>query len=156
MPVNRQTDPDGLTIKQRAFVHAYCGPAQGNGALAAKMAGYKGSASSHKNAANKLVNHPLVSAAIRAFADKVEDESVMPARERQQWLTALVRGEIGESVMVEDQVVEVPARIKDRLTACDQLNKMQGVYTERREVDHRGASVTFVYEDNGRGPAPKG
>jgi len=44
---------------------------------------------------------------------------------------------------------------KDRIKAIEVLGKMQGDFIERREVEHRGAAVSFVFEDNGRGPAPQ-
>jgi phage terminase small subunit len=46
VPVKPETDDDpwgddGLTVRQRAFVEAYMGPASGNGKRAAEMAGYR-------------------------------------------------------------------------------------------------------------------
>lgn len=148
---SKATDPDGLTIKQRAFVQAYVGKANGNGFKAAKLAGYSGSDATLKNAAHKLLKIPKVAAALRGFAAKVEDASVMDARERQRWLTKLVRGEVTEPIMIEGAAFELPARLRDRLVACDQLNKMTGVYSEKREHEHKGLAEVRVYlPSNGR------
>jgi phage terminase small subunit len=140
MPVNRQTDPDGLTIKQRAFVHAYCGEAQGNGTRAAKLAGYAGDVNTLKNIANKLINHELVVKAIRSFADKVDDSAVVSVIEAKRILSEIAR--------------DTDQETKDRIAAIDKLLKSGGAYIEKREVEHKGAAVSFVFEDNGRGPRP--
>lgn len=148
---SKATDPDGLTIKQRAFVQAYVGKANGNGFLAAKMAGYSGNDATLKNYAYKLLQIPKVAAALRGFAAKVEDASVMDARERQQWLTRMVRGQVTEPTVIDGESHELPARLRDRLVACDQLNKMTGVYTEKREHEHKGLAEVRVYlPSNGR------
>lgn len=47
------------------------------------------------------------------------------------------------------------AEHKDRIAAIDKLLKTHGAYTEKREVEHKGAAVSFVFEDNGRGPKPQ-
>lgn len=139
---SKATDPDGLTIKQRAFVQAYVGKANGNGFQAAKMAGYSGNDATVKNYAYKLLQIPKVAAALRGFAAKVEDATVLSVIEVKRILSDIARNPKAED--------------KDRIAAADKLLKSGGAYSINHNVDVKSAAVKFVFEDNGRGPAPKG
>lgn len=142
MPVDRPTDPDGLTIKQRAFVHAYVGKAQGNGIQACKLAGYKGSDKTLKALAHKQINHPLICKAIRAHADAASDDAVATSKEVLQRLTSILR--------------DKDADPKDVIASGQVILKVNGAFITKHEVDVKAAAVKFVFEDNGRGPALKG
>lgn len=137
---SKATDPDGLTIKQRAFVQAYVGKANGNGFQAAKMAGYSGNDATVKNYAYKLLQIPKVAAALRGFAAKVEDESIVDVAEAKRILSDIARDDMQE--------------VKDRISALDKLLKSGGAYVINLNADVKSAAVKFVFEDNGRGPAP--
>lgn len=141
----------GLTEKQRRFVEAYTGPAQGNGTRAAALAGYSGDEKALSVAAARALGNARVRDAIAEMTAVVRKAAIMTAEERQTWLTAVVNGEVPDSVLVDGVPMEAPARLKDRLTAAEQLSKMQGSYTEKREVHHDGATVTLYVPDNGRG-----
>lgn len=137
MPVDRPTDPDGLTIKQRAFVHAYVGKAQGNGIQACKLAGYKGSDKTLKALAHKQINHPLISQAILKFALATQSEAVLTVTEAKEILSAIAR--------------DTDEEAKDRIAAIDKLLKSGGAYVFKHEVDHKGAAEVHVYlPSNGR------
>ena len=64
---------------------------------------------------------------------------IATAEEVLEYLTGVQRGEIGEKVPVTGadgvtELVEVPARIKERTRAAELLGKRYGLFTERIEV----------------------
>lgn len=66
-----------LTPKQRRFVDAYLGPAQGKALEAARLAGYSGTPNSLSVQAHDNLNNPKIQAAIRArvsFAAMSQEE----------------------------------------------------------------------------------
>lgn len=139
-----------LTEKQRRFVEAYTGPAKGNATAAARMAGYSGDDRALAVRGAETVRNRKVVDAIAALTASLRQAAIMTAEERQTWLTRVVQGEVPDVVMVDGVPMEAPARLKERLTASEQLSKMQGSYIEKREVKHDGAQVTFYVPDNGR------
>lgn len=132
--------PQKLTsaqFKVQAFVEAYAGEAEGNGAKAAEIAGYaKGN--SAKVTASRLLKRADVRAAIAnrqqeianaaAIADAVRREqdeekrhaSIADAAERREVL----------STMLRDAAYNPAARVK----AADVLNKMDGLYVTKLGV----------------------
>lgn len=79
----------GLTVKQRLFVEAYTGPAQGNATEAARIAGYKGNDVTLAVVGSENLRKPQVCDAIQKAAPKVEP--VADREERMAWLSAIVR-----------------------------------------------------------------
>lgn len=69
--------------------------------------------------------------------DELAKQSIMTAQERLIYLTELVKDIKGEKVMevVNGEVREytAPASIKNKLSAIDIMNKMQGEYTTKIE-----------------------
>lgn len=134
-----------LTPKQQAFVDAFRGKAKGNGTQAARLAGYSGTDAALAVAASRLIRDPKIAAAIKAGTQQKR------AGERRAAIADVNRcheilTRIAEGKKTKDA---------DRIQAVDKLLKSQGAYIEKREVEHKGATVSFVFEDNGRGPAPK-
>jgi phage terminase small subunit len=131
-----------LTEKQRRFVEAYSGPAAGNAAEAAKMAGYRAkNAHGYAVAGNDLLTNPDIRVAIQELSEQTRRASIADVTECKEILTKLARGEEIEP--------------KDRIAAVDKLLKCSGAYLERQEVTVTAASVQFVYPDNGRVPPPE-
>lgn len=124
-----------LTSKQQRFVDAFTGPALGNATEAARMAGYRGGERACSARGAECLANELVKAAIEERTAAVRSEAVMSSYERQVWLTKVMRGETdGDS----------KPGWRERLSACDQLNKMQGSYTEKREITHSGGGVLRI------------
>lgn len=96
------------TFRQRRFVAAYTGEARGNGALAARLAGY--AASSAAVEASRLLRNAHVSRAIQEAGGVAND--LATAEEAKCYVSTLLRDE------------RQPASI--RLRACEVLAKMQG------------------------------
>lgn len=121
---------DGLTMRQRLFVVAFVGEAQGRPGQAAKLAGYKGSSHNLAVQAHKLRKNPKIQAAIEAaFAD---DPRVATKHERVAFLTSVMRGEGGE-------------RTRDRLAAAEQLAKISGDHvTKVAQTDASGNDLAAL------------
>ena len=73
----------------------------------------------------------------RELQDELAKASIMTAQERLIYLTELVKDIKGEKVMevVDGEVREytAPASVKNKLSAIDIMNKMQGEYTTKIE-----------------------
>lgn len=143
------------TERQRRFAESFTGPAMGNGTEAARLAGYKGSDNVLAVQASANLRNPKVVALIEEMNATIRSAAIMTAEERQRWLTKVVRGEETDTAIVEGESVTVPASLRMKLLASEQLNKMQG--SENLNLNAGGApvSVTFTFPADGRGPAPK-
>src|SRR5689334_12942658 len=97
----------GLSERERRFVEAYMGEAAGNGTKAAILAGYSKKAA--RGQAARLLTKAHI---IEAIQDRtVHDKSVADRQERQEFLSAVMRGENGYK--------DTP--IRDRVKAADLL-----------------------------------
>lgn len=106
-----------LTELQAAFCHELI---KGKSAAeAARDAGY--SASYADRQAKQLLENPRVSAYLDELRTEVKSESILSARELQEWWSKLVKG------------LEAEAKIQERLKASELLGKSQGVFVERQE-----------------------
>lgn len=81
---------DELTPRQKKFVDFYCG----NGADAARQAGYKGDVYALSVTANKLLKIAKVAAAIAAREKKENQPKIATRQERQAFWTAIMKGEL--------------------------------------------------------------
>ena len=97
-----------LTEKQRRFVEAYMGAAAGNGAEAARQAGYKGNDATLRVVAAENLAKPNVRAAIEERRTARPD--IATREERQAFWSAVMRGQEG-------------AEMRDRLKASELLGK---------------------------------
>jgi len=108
-----------LTEKQRAFVEAYMGEAEGNATRAAELAGYQGNENTLSTVGSENLRKPKIRQAIRNRV--TTDPLVADRRERQAFWTAVMRAEEGDP------------STKDRMTAAKLLGKSQGDFVERHE-----------------------
>lgn len=120
----------GLTEKQRRFVDYYL--ETGNATEAARRAGYR---KPNSNAARMMVNDGIRN----AIADRmkiIENKRVASATEVLQYLTAVMRGEVKEEVLVtegcgvgytETKAVKKEISQRDRLKAAELLMKRLGL-----------------------------
>ena len=136
-----------LRERHRLFVEAYAGEAKGNGAEAARMAGFKGSDKVLATRASETLQRPEVQAAL---AELVEgDPLVANGEEIRRFWTSTMRGEEVKQ-LVEGQVVEAPPPVSERLKAAKDLARASGMFIDRKEVSVTGGVVVFI-PDNGRG-----
>jgi hypothetical protein len=136
MPRSAARDKDGLNVRQRAFVHAYVGKANGNGKEAARMAGYLGNDATLKVNASKMLHNPDIAAAIRALTARAEEADIVDVIEAKRILSEIAR--------------DVGQESKDRISALDKLLKSGGAYVINHNVEHKGAAVHVYIPSNGR------
>lgn len=102
---------DKLNIRQQKFAEYYA--QSGNTVWSAIMAGYS---ENYANAnACKLLENVRVAEYIKQLSDKLKDERIMTAKDRQVLLSDIARNDENEP--------------NDRIKAVDTLNKMTGEYT---------------------------
>lgn len=94
--------------------------------------------------ASKLFNSTKILQRYNELLDKARDEAIMSAKERQVWLSDVIKGNIKEEVMVRKidsegnetvSIKEFPTEVKNKIKAVDTLNKMTGEYTVKLKGD---------------------
>lgn len=100
--------------KRFAEYYAQCG----NAAESAKKAGYSDSYAEHRT--DDMLRNVEISAYIKELTDKMADERILTAKERQALLSSIAN-DSNESTT-------------DRIRAVDTLNKMTGEYLKKIEV----------------------
>lgn len=126
-----------LTPKQEKFVRNLI---QGMSQREAYKNSYDAENMSDKvidNEASLLFNKHEISMRYKELQDRLEDATIMTAKERLEYLTEVILGIQSEKVvqMVEGEAIEVelPISIKNKLSAIDLMNKMQGEYVTKVE-----------------------
>ena len=89
--------------------------------------------------ASRLMADDKVRARLTELREQMMTPSIMSARERLEFLTQIIKGEKGETMvqMVDGEPIEVdvPASLKNKLNAIDIMNKMQGEYVQKVEAE---------------------
>lgn len=115
-----------LTEKQRRFIQAYMGKAQGNATEAARIAGYK----KPMQQGSRLLTFVEVKKEIEARQVSSERRAILTREDRQELL----------SEIATTGGKDLGSRIK----AMDVLNKMDGIYVQRHEIK---AHLTMTPQD---------
>lgn len=102
---------DKLNARQKKFAEYYA--QSGNAAESAVKAGY--SAKYANTNASKLLQNTTITNYIKELSEKLKDERIMTAKDRQVLLSDIARDDENEP--------------NDRIKAVDTLNKMTGEYT---------------------------
>jgi hypothetical protein len=126
-----------LTPKQRLFVEAYCGVAQGNASKAHRLAGYENR--NHANEAYILMHTPKI-------IDAIEEFKLLTRR--QFWIDT---SEILEGIYKEAKNTEDGTQ-QGRIQAWVWLGKHVGMFQEKKE-DKSGQQITYNivnYSDEGQ------
>ena len=100
-----------LNVRQKKFAEYYA--QSGNAADSAVKAGYSRKYAAQN--ADKLLKNTNISEYIKELTEKMKDERIMTAKDRQVMLSDIARSEVNEAA--------------DRIRAIDTLNKMTGEYT---------------------------
>ena len=126
-----------LTPKQEKFVRNLI---QGMSQREAYKNSYDAENMSDKvidNEASKLFNSHEISIRYKELQDRLEDATIMTAKERLEYLTEVIMGLQGENIVeiVDGETIErtVPTSMKNKLSAIDLMNKMQGEYVTKVE-----------------------
>ncbi len=129
-----------LTEKQKRFADYYI--ETGNATESAVKAGYS------KKTAAVIATENLIKPNIKNYIDRklkaLEDERTASAKEILEMLTASMRGEIKEEVIVVEgegdgfssaRVVKKQIGLKDRIKAAELLGKRHRLFTDKVEVE---------------------
>lgn len=126
-----------LTPNQEKFVQ---GIIEGKSQIDAYREAYPKQRSADKTCyenASRLMNNTKVIARLKELRDQLAKPSIMTAQERLEFLTGVINGTKGEKVVEvvdgERVEIEIPASMKNRLSAIDIMNKMQGEYITKIE-----------------------
>lgn len=128
-----------LNVKQEKFIQNIInGMSQRQAYKDAYNANYSDKSIDEK--ASTLFNSEKVQKRYKELMGKLEDETIMSAKERMIWLSKIVNGEILEDVPVMTDIknekvntIKCPTKIDTKLKALDTLNKMSGEYTTKVE-----------------------
>lgn len=101
---------DKLNARQKKFAEYYA--QSGNAAESARLAGYSEKFAAQN--ADKLLKNTNIFEYIKELSDKLKDERIMSAKDRQVTLSEIARSEEQDP--------------SDRIRAIDTLNKMTGEY----------------------------
>lgn len=113
-----------LNNNQKAFCREYV--KNGNNGTKAYMKAYKTNEETARRNASRTLTNADVLEYIKELQEKLEDKSIMSAKERMKFLTEVITGEQKENNDAE-------AVISDKMKAIDLLNKMGGEYTTKIE-----------------------
>ncbi len=128
-----------LTEKQKRFVDFYI--QTGNASEAARLAGYNPKSAGSIGQEN--LKKPEIKNAIDARLKQLESERVAKDKEILEFLTAVMRGEVIESIPTQigtgngvfhAELLKKPPNVKDRLKAAEILSKINGLFNEKTEV----------------------
>lgn len=140
-----------LTEKQKRFADYYI--ETGNGAEAARLAGYKG-----KNL-NNIASENLAKLGIKNYIDEklteMSSQRIASANEVMELLTSAARGELEEEVVVVEgegdgcsmaRTIKKQIGARDRIKAAELLGKRYRLWTDKVEVKGM-VPVMIVGED---------
>ena len=132
-----------LNVMQEAFCLHYA--KTGNATEAYKKAGYKAKTAKAVYAnSNRLLKNDRVKARLKELAEEIASEKIAGIKEIQETLTAIMRGERKEEMLMTQldgdgyssiQRVEKAPALKDVIAAAEKLAKMQGGFDTKMQVE---------------------
>ena len=146
-----------LSVKQEKFCLEYA--KSGNQRQAYFLAGYNTKSDEAADAAaSRLLRNVNVKARLAELAEEAKNASIADVVEMQQTLTAIIRKQMMEEVIVvesagnfitEARKMDKEPSIKDIINAITTLGKMQGLFIDKvqQEVD-MDLNITVDYGDD--------
>jgi phage terminase small subunit len=126
---------DELTQKQRLFVEAFIGPANGNAREAARMAGYSGDDNALSQRGFELVHNPKIGELIGVRVQ----EAVMRANEVLSELSAIAKADWQNFLEIrldkEGETVSATLKLSDKIKSLELLGKYHKLFSDRIDVD---------------------
>jgi phage terminase small subunit len=124
-----------LTIKQRLFVEAYIGPAQGNAREAARMAGYSGDDNALSQRGFELVRIPKIAELIGVRVQ----EAVMRANEVLSELSAIAKADWQNFLEIrrdrEGDIISATLKLSDKIKSLELLGKYHKLFSDRVDLN---------------------
>ena len=141
-----------LNARQKAFCEYYV--ASGNATEAATKAGY--SKRTAKSIGQRLLTFVDIKTYIDELMQKLESDRIATAEEVLQNLTAMMRGEIQEEVVVDEgegdgvssaRIMKKQVSAKERIKAAELLGKRHALFTDKTKIEGT-LPVMIVGEDD--------
>lgn len=141
-----------LNARQKAFCEYYV--ASGNATEAATKAGY--SKRTAKSIGQRLLTFVDIKTYIDELMQKLESDRIATAEEVLQNLTAMMRGEIQEEVVVVEgegdgvssaRIMKKQVSAKERIKAAELLGKRHALFTDKTKIEGT-LPVMIVGEDD--------
>jgi phage terminase small subunit len=124
-----------LTHKQRLFVEAYIGPAQGNAREAARLAGYSGDDHALSQRGYELLRLPKVAELVGVRVEA----AVMAANEVLGELSLIARADWQNFLEIrrdkEGDTVSATLKLADKIKSLELLGKYHKLFSDRIDVD---------------------
>jgi len=129
-----------LNSRQKAFISEYI--KDKNATQAAIRAGY--SEKTAYSQGQRLLKKAEIKSAIDSLFEKIRDENIAVAKEVEEFLSLMMRGEIDEEVVVVEgcgdgcsdaRIMKKQAAAKERLKAAELLGKRYGIFTDKVNVE---------------------
>lgn len=139
-----------LTEKQKAFCDYYI--ELGNATEAATKAGYSEKTARFIGAEN--LTKPNISEYIEERLKEIENQRIADAKEVMEYLTAVMRGEAEEEVVVvestgdytsEARKIKKQVSVKERNKAAELLGKRYALFTDKVNID--GSVAVQIIDD---------
>jgi phage terminase small subunit len=124
-----------LTQKQRLFVEAFIGPANGNAREAARMAGYSGDDNALSQRGFELVRNPKIAELVGVRVQ----EAVMRANEVLSELSAIAKSDWQNFVEIrrdrEGETVSATLKLSDKIKSLELLGKYHKLFSDRVDLN---------------------
>jgi phage terminase small subunit len=102
-------------------------------------------------AACRLFNDSKISLRYQELQERLTNATIMTAEERLEYLTDIIKGIQGETILQvvdgEETEINVPTSLKNKLSAIDLMNKMQGEYTTKIEAEVSAVNIKVELVD---------
>lgn len=153
-----------LSRKQRRFIDEYL--IDCNATQAAIRAGYSPKTANEQGA--KLMRKAQINEAIEEQLEKIHNEKTADAQEVLEYLTAVMRGQHTEKVLMlvgngMQELVDIEVSAKDRIKAAELIGRRYGIFKGDFEINNAptiifvdgledGENVTFTHNqiENGK------
>ena len=132
-----------LNVKQEAFCMHYA--KTGNATESYKKAGYKAKTENAMCAnATRLLRNDKIQARLKELADELASDKIANVKEVQERLTAILRGQSTEEVVIvegvgegcsEARILKKRPSLKDVIKAGETLAKMQGGFDNKLQIE---------------------
>ena len=102
------------------------------------------------------MKNPKIQAAIQSRLAQLESERIAKDKEILEYITAVMRGETEEEVVVNvgtgkgftrAEKIKAQVSAKERLKAAEMLAKVKGMFITRQEVDLQGVVPVVICDD---------
>ena len=122
-----------LNPRQEQFCCEYAKSGNAGGSYQ-KVYGTTNSATAATNG-NRLLKNADIQNRLKEIQDELASEKIMDAKEIQERLSAIGRGEVTEEIITSDgERIRKQATLKDQLKAIEILCRIQSLFVDRKEI----------------------